>query len=75
MKHQMETYVLKSSRKNQIDDLDKKKKVTPKKGRKTLASKMECYDKISVMKKVSVLKHKRKLEFLVNNIKNKKFKK
>ena len=34
----METYVLKSSRQTYLDDLDKKKKVTVGKGRKTLAS-------------------------------------
>ena len=54
-----------------VDDLDKNKNVTVRKGRKDLASKKECYDKVSAMEKASLVKHKRKLDFLINKIKNK----
>ena len=46
-----------------------------KKKKKILASEKEFCDKISEVKKVSWLKHKRILEFFVNKIKNKKLKK
>ena len=49
-------------------DLDERKKVIEEKGRKTIASKKECYDKISAMEKASKLKHNRKLEILVHKI-------
>ena len=52
-------------------DLDERKKVIEEKGRKTIASKKECYDKVSAMEKASLVKHKRKLDFLINKIKNK----
>ena len=55
-----------------MDDLYKSKNVTEEKRRKTLASKKECYDKISAMEKASFLKHRRKLQLPVNKIKKQK---
>lgn len=65
---------LRSSRKSYQTELENKKKVTESR-KKVLTSKKENVDKISTMEKASRLKHKRKLELLVNKIKNKKLKK
>ena len=58
-----------------MDDLDKKSQVTEGKGRKSIAFKKDCCDKVLVIEKVSRLKHNKKLEFSINKTKNKNFEK